>query len=186
MNIETFNKLFAMVPEGIIIPWTDGEKEHYALFRKQIFIEEIKKDIKSQFLNTVTFYNNRSLLLDPIAVYKGTERTFREVAEPDFEIGDEGIASVPDLRKSIKLNPQTATCTRLELPVDGFVFVVWMLPCSKNVDLMNQWRDRFKLSQRPDSKIWLYEWAESDTKSPHLPSRAAIRYKTELFNRRAK
>ncbi len=185
MNQEQLHHALRHLPEAQLIPWFDGRRMRYALFRKDTFIADLVRNIKGRLLDLHTFLNNLDALENPRALFKGTQREFRDVAEPDWQIGDEGIAIVTDIKRTHKLTKEGVGTLVATAPSRPHVFVVWVLPVSTTGTEMPVWKDRLNFPVVPDSKVFLFGWDESGKNDLTLPDGSSGRYKAQLFDREA-
>lgn len=182
MDIDKVKKELSKVDTGFLIPWFDGDRLRYGLFRKEEnLLEGVRRGDKSCLINFFTLYNNLPMLKDPAAVFKGTERTYREVAEPDWELGDEGIAVVTKISETPTVQQNGVVLFPFSCPRNPSVFVVWFLPTHRDSGLMESWQKNYELEKRPDSKVMMFGWDESDKDDPNLPDDHSKRYRERLF-----
>ena len=166
-------------PKGKVFAWDDGGTRRHALLRRDQIEEDVAAGVKSRLIDyAMLFGAGPDLLLRPSIVYRGTKRTFRDVMEPDWQIGDEGVAIVTRLRSTFKLR-DTGTVTELpHPPTNPHVFDVWVLSVARDIALCAHWQERYDVQTRPDSKIFLFEWVKADPHDPTLQDNAGIRYKS--------
>jgi len=185
MDDKALTEALKRLPDGQELPWFDGKTEHRAVLRREVFVEDMRRNVRSRIIDLGTLLTNKGCLLNPRAVFQGTEREFTEIGEPHWQVGDEGIAIVTDIRKTQKLQSDGGGTLLAHPPSVTSVFVVWVLPTGRDLVLMRNWKESFGLAETPDSKVIMFGWDESDQDDLTLPNGYAGRYKTTLYDREA-